>query len=100
MPSRCRRLTLLPFEFLHVNATPAPLGLGVWIVNLRAVRHNERIRGLASLADNGALAFFIAAGAQGYAVGYIDDAAKLALVLGVALVAVGWYIRSELKPEN
>ena len=65
-----------------------------------AIRFHDRIRGLASLADNGALAFFIGAFGRVYAEGRIDIVALGAVAVGFLLMYVGWNIRGLLQPEE
>ena len=69
-------------------------------MNIRAVKHNERWKGLASVVDNIALAFLVGGGAKLYTVHKIDDDVKTAAIGAVASLVVAWTLRSFLKPEN
>lgn len=69
-------------------------------MNLRAVKHNERWKALATFVDNIGLAFVVAGGAQLYSVKKIDDDVKMAAIGAVTSLVVAWTLRSRLKPED
>ena len=69
-------------------------------VDIDSTRDNERRKGWASLADNIALAFLVAAGAQAYDIEGLDLAVGLAAFLALVSGWVAWHIRGLIEAED
>jgi hypothetical protein len=69
-------------------------------VNIRAVKHNERWKGFAAIADNIALALLVGGGVKFYSVHKIDDDVKYAAIGAVIAVIGAWILRGFIRPEN
>jgi hypothetical protein len=64
------------------------------------IRWNERYRGWANLADNIALAFFVASGVESYSVTGVDTSVLLGVSLGLVFATIAWHFRGLLQSEQ
>jgi hypothetical protein len=67
-------------------------------MNIKAVRLNERLKGIAGMGDNGSLALFIAAVVQGLT--DVNIVVGLDVIGGFVLMGAAWHVRGKLQPEE
>lgn len=69
-------------------------------MDIDSARLNERVRSLANLGDNSALALFIAGVARAFNEGNIDYLVVGAFLLGFVFIWMSWHIRGLLQSEE
>ena len=67
-------------------------------MDIEAVRTNERVKAIANICDNGALALFIAAVVKAFS--SPDLFVLLNVLIGLVLIWVAWHTRGLLQTED